>query len=103
MSERKRFVVDMDGMEVREIVLDDGIEYEIIATYEEVKQIEKLFEKLKDDTAESLKSLFLPFNEGKVDDEREVYNEHLIEIFRIVKNLGTKKTKENIASMKVFE
>lgn len=103
MSERKRYIVDIDAMEVREVVLEDGIEYEILATYEEVKQIENLFNDLKDDTAESLKYLLLPFNERAVDSERESYNEHLLEIFRIINDLGTKKTKENIAAMRIFE
>src|SRR5690625_7107413 len=65
-------------MEVREILIDDGIEFEIIATPDEVKEIEILFHKMKDDSIESLKSILIPFNEQKVDAERESYDAHLI-------------------------
>ena len=103
MNERKYYVVDIDAMEVREILIDDGIEFEIIATPDEVKEIEILFHKMKDDSIESLKSILIPFNEQKVDAERESYDAHLISIFRMIHDLGTEKTKAKVASLELFE
>src|SRR5699024_1548584 len=103
MNERKYYVVDLDAMEVREILIDDGIEFEIIATPDEVKEIEILFDKMKDDSIESLKSILIPFNEQKVDAERESYDSHLISIFRMIYDLATEKSKSKVVSLTLFE
>lgn len=103
MGQRKTHVVDLDAMKVRDTLIGDGIEYEINATSDEVKHIEILFSELKQDTSESLKYLLLPFNEKKVDQERHAYDEHLLAIFRMLYNLGTQKTKEDIDSLGLFK
>ncbi|WP_077326171.1 hypothetical protein [Virgibacillus siamensis] len=103
MMERKSYFVAVDFKEVREMSIPDNeIEFEIVATPDEVKELEELFRDTKKDGRKAAEYIGKPFDEWGADDKRTHYDEHLIEIYRFIHGLGTAETKERIEQLKLF-
>ncbi|MFC4557105.1 hypothetical protein ACFO3D_02625 [Virgibacillus kekensis] len=103
MIERKSYFVTVDTEDIREFsVPESGIEYEIIATPQEVKEIQELFIEKDKDGRNAVKYLKKPFDEWGADDTRNRYSDHLIEIYRRLYKLGTAETKEKISQLGLF-
>ena len=100
---RKHYFITVDTEDIREISIpDSGIEYEIIASENEIKEIENLFKEKNQNAKDAVKFLAKPFDEWGADDERSAYGEHLIEIYRKIYHLGTEETKEKINELSIF-
>lgn len=103
VAECKNYFVTVDTQDIREMSIpDSGIEFEIIANPEEVKDIEKLFMAKNKNGRKAVKYINKPFNELEVDNERYNYDDHLITIYRRVYELGTTETKEKINQLGLF-
>lgn len=103
MAERKQFFISIDKEDVHETSVPDGIEYEVIATQDEINEIRNLFEQKDKDTKNAVKFLAKPFNESGADKERKKYDDHLMTIFQRIYDLGTKKTKEEIKEQGIIK
>lgn len=75
---------------------ESGIEYEIYATPDEMKEIEMLFVEKRKSAKNALKYIGKPFDEWGVDDERNRYDKSLIKIYEKVYEHGVPITKEKI-------
>ncbi|WP_234028578.1 hypothetical protein [Lentibacillus sp. Marseille-P4043] len=101
--ERKTYFVTVDTEDIREVsVPESGIEYEIKATQEEIKEIQMLFSKKDKNAKNAVKYLGKPFDEWGADDERTKYGNHLFSIYRKLYTLGTEKTKKKINELNLF-
>ncbi|PAV29990.1 hypothetical protein CIL05_08925 [Virgibacillus profundi] len=104
MDMRKHYFVTVDTQDIREISIpDSGIEFEIIASQNEIEEIEKLFMKKNKNAKKAVQYLAKPFDERGADSEREGYDEHLMEIYRKINELGTMQTKEKIKEIGLFD
>ncbi|WP_188454399.1 hypothetical protein [Virgibacillus oceani] len=103
MPNRKPFFVTVDTEEIREISMpENGIEYEIEASQEEIKEIEVLFREKNTNAKNAVKYLARPFDEWGADDERNKYDDRLITIYRRLYELGTRETKQKINDLGLF-
>lgn len=97
MIEKKHYFVRIDKEEIRDMSIpESGIEYEIYATPDEMKEIEILFAEKHKNAKGAVKFLGEPFDEWGADDERSDYETSLIKIYQKVYQLGTPTTKEKI-------
>ena len=97
MNEKKHYFVTIDKEDIQEISIpDNGIEYEIYATHEEMKEVEMLFIEKRKNAKDAAKFLKKPFDEWGAHDERNEYETNLIKIYQKVYDLGTASTKEKI-------
>ncbi|MEN1966886.1 hypothetical protein WMZ97_02310 [Lentibacillus sp. N15] len=100
MTSRKTYFVTVDTEDIREISLpENGIEYEINATPEEVKAIKMLFMKKNKNEKDAVKYLGKPFDEWGADTERNNYDAHIIAIYDKLYELGTNETKNKIKEL----
>ncbi|MGP4106972.1 hypothetical protein [Virgibacillus sp. L01] len=103
MMERKTYFVAVDTKDIREVsVPDSSIEYEIIASPDEAKEIQQLFTEESKDGRKATEYLGKPFDEWGADDERRNYDAHLIKIYRRLYELGTTDTKSKINQLGLF-
>ncbi|WP_373896007.1 hypothetical protein ACUL41_10500 [Virgibacillus natechei] len=104
MAERKNYFVTVDTEDIREVSIPGNeIEYEIIATHDEVEEIEELFMKKDTDAKNATKYIGKPFDEWGADDERKIYDDHLINIYQRINELGTDKTKSKIKELGIID
>ncbi|WP_430785953.1 hypothetical protein VBD025_12510 [Virgibacillus flavescens] len=97
MSNKEQYFVTIDNEEIREISLpDSGIEYEIYANSEEIKDLELLFIEKKKNGQQAADFLKKPFDEWGADDERNKYEKDLVIIYQKIYDLGTPETKKKI-------
>lgn len=100
---RKKYFVTVDTEEISEVSLpDDGIEYEIYATPEEVKEIEVLFARKDENAKDAVKFVGKPFDEWGADAKRNKYEAYLITLYRKLYELGTDETKKKIKELNLF-
>ncbi|MFB4167508.1 hypothetical protein [Virgibacillus sp. JSM 102003] len=103
MVERKTYYVAVDTKDIREVsVPDSGIEYEIIASPDEAKEIQLLFTEESKDGRKATEYLGNPFDEWGADDKRRNYDDHLIKVYRRLYELGTNDTKSKINQLGLF-
>ncbi|GIO24573.1 hypothetical protein [Oceanobacillus sp. J11TS1] len=103
MMTRKKYFVTVDTEEISEVSLpDDGIEYEIYATPEEVKEIEVLFARKDENAKDAVKFVGKPFDEWGADAKRNKYEAYLITLYRKLYELGTDETKKKIKELNLF-
>jgi len=103
MLNKKIYYISIDSNEIREVSIPDSEkEYEIIATPENIKEIEILMRKQKQSSGDAVEYLAKPFHEQGTDDKRAEYDSSLIEIFKKIYELGTEKTKEEIKNIGPF-
>lgn len=103
MLETKLYYVAVDTADIRKNSLPDaGIEFEILATDNDIKQLEDLFMKRKRFGDNATSYLNKPFNEWGADAEREAYSEMIAAIYKKVYELGTPETKRKIDEMGIF-
>lgn len=98
----KRYFVTVNTAEIREVSIPDDIEFEIMATQEDILEIQTLFSRMDQEEKSGLAYIVRPFNENIVDDKRDQYNDDLIKIYELLYRLGTEETKESIVSMKIL-
>ncbi|WP_174613290.1 hypothetical protein [Virgibacillus ihumii] len=104
MTERKSYFVSVDFKEVREMSIPDNeIEFEILATHNEVKELKELFRDTQKDSKGAIEHLGKPFDEWGADDKRSNYDRHLVKIYRFIHELGTSETKDKTEQLETFK
>ncbi len=100
---KKRYFVTISTKEIRETsVPDNGVEFEIIANQNEKEDIEALFKEKDQDSKNASMYLTKPFNEWGADDERSRYDDHMLNLYRKLYELGTEETKEKIDELGII-
>lgn len=102
MTVKKHFFITVNTEDIRETSVPDGIEYEVIATPQEVDEIRQLFREMNQDSKNAVKFLAKPFHEWGADEKREQYDEHLMAIYQRIYDLGTEETRKNINEMGII-
>ncbi|UJL47927.1 hypothetical protein KFZ58_08785 [Virgibacillus sp. NKC19-16] len=103
MADRKNYFVTLDTEDIREVSIPGNeIEYEIIATHDEVEEIEEIFMKKNKEAENATKYIGKPFDEWGADDEREIYDAHLMKIYQRLYDLGTDETKSKIKELGII-
>lgn len=103
MTDKKTYFVTVDTEEIREVsVPQAGIEYEVNATLDEIKEVEMLFTEKNKNAQEAAKYLAKPFDEWGTEAERQGYDDYLVRIFRKLYELGTIETQKKINELNLF-
>ncbi|KQL56691.1 MULTISPECIES: hypothetical protein [Bacillaceae] len=100
---RERFyvTVDMAVMKIaKEKIPDNTIQYEIYANQEEVDRIQAIIEQLKSEDFRQEEIFQRPFQEKKADEDKEMTDNELQELYTIIYDLGTVETKEVVKDLK---
>ncbi|WP_404452608.1 hypothetical protein LG329_00495 [Virgibacillus necropolis] len=104
MNSKKQYFVTVDTEDIRTMSIpDSGIEYEVHANADEIKEIEMLFVEKRKNAKQAVKYLGKPFDEWGADDERNEYDHHLMRIYQKIYDLGTTTTKEKIKEIGLFK
>lgn len=99
---KKKIFVTVNAAEVREVSIPGDVEFEIIATEEDVLEIQNIFNRMDDETKSGLKYLARPFNEKSVDQKRDNESDDMVAIYELLHKLGTDETREDIESMDIL-
>lgn len=103
MTKKKTYFITVDTEEIREVSIpDNSAEYEVNATFDEIKDVEMLLANKEKNARDAVKHLGKPFNEKGADTERSRYDVRLIKLFRKLYELGTIETKDKINSLSLF-
>lgn len=103
MADKKRYFVTIDTQEIRETSIPDGnIEYEIIASKNEIKELRELFSQKDDNAKKAVEYIGKPFDEWGADEERESYDQYLINVYKRIYKLGTEDTKDKINKLGII-
>lgn len=100
---KKQYFVSVNSGDISEVPIPDEGQFEIIATSEEIKNIQYLFNQMDEETKSGLKYLARPFNEQKVDEKRAQNEKDLIQVYQLLFEYGTRETKENIKSFGILD
>ncbi|MGM8211765.1 hypothetical protein ACLIBH_03115 [Virgibacillus sp. W0430] len=99
---RHKYYVKIEEKEIRKEPLPDGTNYAILATENEVQEINNMFVNMENESKEALKHIFKPFNERSVDRERNKYDRNLRTVYERIYHLGTTETKAKIRKLGLF-
>ncbi|MFC4023162.1 hypothetical protein ACFOUV_04930 [Oceanobacillus longus] len=105
MSDLKRYFVTVDTKEIREISIDDNqVEYEIMADEQDLIRIKQMFSSMEKESKDAIEdSHFRPFDEEKVENERDTYEDSLMDVYKRLYELGTDETKEKIKELGIIK
>lgn len=104
MNDKKQYFVNVDTEEIREISIpDSGIEYEIIASFDEIKEIELLLIEKRKNAKQAVEYVKKPFDEWGADEERNKYESDVMSLYKRIYDLGTITTKEKIKEIGLFK
>lgn len=100
---KKNYFIAIHNGEIKDVDIPDGEhKFEVVATYDEIKEIENLMAKKTKHSGDATKYLAKPFNEQDTDSERNAFGEEQIKIFEMVYELGTIKTKQEIDELGIL-
>jgi hypothetical protein len=104
MTTKKSYFVTLDTKEIRDISLDDNrVEYEIKADEQELLEIQQMFQTMDKESKDAVDDISIhPFDEAKVDGERETYDRSLISVYQRLYELGTAETKNKIKELGII-
>lgn len=101
--EKKHYFVTIDTQDIREFSLPDtGVEYEITANQKEIEELRELFMKKNKDASNATEYIGKPFDEWGADEERSAFNDHLLQIYKKIFQLGTEKTRAKIRELGII-
>ncbi|WP_077621974.1 hypothetical protein [Sediminibacillus massiliensis] len=105
MTEKNKYFVKIETGDVNPTPTHDGgVEYEIEGTYENKLEIESLFHEQHLAGSRAAEYHYrAPFQEKAADEEREQYDDQMINVFRKIYELGTEKTKRQIEEIGILE
>ncbi|WJH34491.1 hypothetical protein N6H14_32605 [Paenibacillus sp. CC-CFT747] len=89
-----------------DIIADKGaMEYnfEIEATDDELDKLQELFEDTDEAETRNAHWAMLPFSDKGHDEQNDLYDHNLEELYRMLHELGTPETKAHIESMKILD
>ncbi|WP_087972918.1 hypothetical protein [Oceanobacillus rekensis] len=104
MVTKNHFFVTIDTKEIRDVSIDDNqVEYEIIADEQELLEIQQIFQTMDNESKDAVEDISInPFDEAKVDSERETYDRSLISVYQRLYELGTEETKNKIKELGII-
>lgn len=101
--EKKTYYIAVGSGEILEPEdVTGNFEFEILATEEEVDQLQEVFEELAMNEEDTAVRAMIPFREYHLDKENDVYDWNLTELYRMLHKLGTPDTKRHIEAMNVL-
>jgi len=103
-AEKKTYYVTVGSAEILEPEdVIGNFELEIVATEDEIDQLEELFDdRLVSEEASAVRA-HIPFREYHQDVPNDDYDRSLAQIYKLLHQLGTPETKKHIEQMNVLE
>jgi hypothetical protein len=101
--DKRTYYINVGTGEVLEDKDDLNFEFEILASEEEMDQLQELFEETDNSSQGSYQSSFLPWNVYYNNESNQEYDYYLTEVYRMLHKLGTEETKRHIESMHILE
>lgn len=99
----KNYYVSVQAGTIMERQEDGPYEFEIIATKEQVDQLQEIFEKMKTADNQSYWSSHIPFIPYHEDKENDAYDLHLKKAYQFIYEHGTEETKQHIESINILD
>lgn len=100
---RKHYYVSVQARTILEDREAAAYEFDILACQEEVDQLTELFEEFQEqDEAQALHFTRHPYGSASTDQMNAGTSTILIEVYKMLFELGTQETRKHIASMNLF-
>lgn len=99
----KTYYVSVQAQRIMERQGDGPYEFEIIATKDQIDQLNEIFEKMKAADHMSYWSSHIPYIPYHEDPQNDAYDLHLKKAYRMIYELGTEETKQHIESMNILD
>ncbi|MEI3609351.1 hypothetical protein [Pseudogracilibacillus sp. SO10305] len=98
MIAKKSYFISLDKESITKVSVDDTTEYEVIATEQEIKELEVL---LRDNEHQNfwfaMRNLATkPFDEDEVEDIRQTEHDNLMEAYKFIYRFGTDETRRKL-------
>lgn len=100
--EREKYYISVQSRTIMKNQGDATYELEIVATPEEILQLENLFETQEDFELETFVRAHYPAVQYHHDNSNDGYDMVLKEIYQKLYSLGTQETKKHIESMNIL-
>lgn len=101
--ERKTYYVGISDGEISDRKHNRGGYFEINATQEEVHALRSLFNNMHEAGVESFWRSHVPFVEYHHDSGNDKYDGNMLEVYRILHELGSEHTRKHIESIGVLD
>jgi len=101
--EKKTYYISVGAGEILEPEdVTGNFEFEISATEEEVDKLQELFEDKEIDEEDTAVRALTPYREYHNDPENDAYDWTLVEIYKMLHELGTPDTRKHIETMNIL-
>ncbi|MCP8617797.1 hydrolase [Salirhabdus salicampi] len=101
--EKEKFYVDIGSMEISRLKAGDNNDYVIYATPEEVIKLRDLFDNMYSADGDAFIRAHIPIKQYHHDESNDNYDEAMIQIFRMLYELGDEQTRNHIKSMEILK
>jgi len=102
MNDRRTYYVSVQSGSILEDDRTDAFEFEIKANVRELDKLQKLFEIREDAEHATFRRSFVPGVPYHQDEENDDYDAGMREVYRMIHQLGTKKSRKQIETMGVL-
>jgi hypothetical protein len=100
--EKKKYYITVGTQEISQIKPESPYEFEIEATDEEVRQLREIFDEAYAADFMSFFRAHVPYVQYHEDKPNDIYDNDLLQAYRLIHEFGTSETKEHIESMNIL-
>lgn len=100
--EKKKYYVTVGSGEVLENKEDSNYEFEILASEEDIDRLQDLFEEADNASQDSFFRSHVPFREYHFDEPNDNYDYYLVQVYKMLHELGNDQTKKHIEQMNIL-
>jgi hypothetical protein len=103
MSEKKTYYIEIASGEISQSPYDSPWNFKIDATKEEITTLRKYFDESHTVGIGNFIRAHIPFLEYHHDNENDIQDEKLQQVYRMIHQLGDEEAKQHIKSMGILE
>jgi hypothetical protein len=102
MSKKTYYITVGSGEILEPAAVTGNFEFEILASQEDIDQLQELFEDKEDDEQYTVMGGLTPYRLLSDDEQNDAYDWTLTEIYMLIHRLGTPDTRKQIEAMGVL-
>ncbi|RXT04181.1 hypothetical protein [Ammoniphilus sp. CFH 90114] len=100
--EKKRFYVNVEHGSILEDQGAETYEFEVDADEMEIHKLQELFDKTHQKEMGTIVRGMTPYIQYHDDEDNDEYDRSLLQVYRMLHQLGTPQTKQHIESMEIL-
>ncbi|MCU9614290.1 hydrolase [Caldibacillus lycopersici] len=100
--DKEKYYINVASGEISRNKTASSWHFEIEATAEEIKHLRELFRTMDSANLQSFVRSHIPFLEYHVDPENDIYDSGIIQVYKMIYQLGNQETKQQIREMGIL-